>query len=99
MVSNVSWSLISFMCRCKNLEYDKIGKIDSNNYNFNIEDIIYNWYNKKKHYKYELNSSQDDTAEFSQMVWKRSTNIGIGFAESNTGVISVVINVKIKVTF
>ena len=59
---------------------------------FNMEDVINNWYEKKELFDYELNSSQQNTNEFSQIVWKRSTQIGVGFAESHNGVISVVIN-------
>jgi hypothetical protein len=57
-----------------------------------LEDIINDWYEKKKNFDYELNTFQIEAHEFSQIVWKRSTCIGIGFAESKNGVMSLVIN-------
>ena len=43
------------------------------------EDICRQWYEENKNYNYSLNKLQNNTAHFTQMIWKNTKEIGIGF--------------------
>jgi uncharacterized protein YkwD len=53
----------------------------SSMWNFSAADVIKSWYDDQKPlYNYANPGYSTDTAEFSQIVWKETTDIGIGFA-------------------
>lgn len=43
------------------------------------EDICRQWYEENKNYNYSSNKLQNNTAHFTQMIWKNTKEIGIGF--------------------
>lgn len=48
------------------------------------------WYAESLKYDYSINEFQPEAAHFSQLVWKDTQAIGIGFSKSQTGCYLVV---------
>ena len=71
----------------ENGEYEMIGQniavIKNNN---NVLDICQKWYNEKYNYNFDSNKYIDKTGHFTQMIWKNTTDIGIGYKESQDGI-------------
>lgn len=47
------------------------------------EDICKQWYDENKNYNYGTNKFQNNAAHFTQMIWKNTKEIGIGFHFDN----------------
>ena len=54
--------------------------------------IVHKWYEEKENYDYSNPSSQNNTKNFSQMVWKNTESIGFGLSYSQSGNTFIVIN-------
>jgi hypothetical protein len=54
--------------------------------------IVHKWYEEKENYDYSNPSSQNNTKNFSQMVWKKTQSIGFGLSYSQSGNTFIVIN-------
>ena len=71
----------------ENGEYEMIGHniavIKNNN---NVLEICQKWYNEKYNYNFDSNKYIDKTGHFTQMIWKSTTDIGIGYKESQDGI-------------
>uniref|UniRef100_A0A0K8R5F6 Putative antigen 5 protein n=1 Tax=Ixodes ricinus TaxID=34613 RepID=A0A0K8R5F6_IXORI len=48
------------------------------------------WYDENKDYDYETGGYSPNTAHFTQMVWKSTTQLGCGYAVSSSSTIFVV---------
>ena len=53
------------------------------------EQICMKWYNEYKIYNFDLNKYQKDTMHFTQIVWKATKQIGLGFYFNNDNFSSV----------
>ena len=47
---------------------------------YGVKDAIMAWYNEGTHYNYSTPSFNPATAHFTQLVWKSTTDVGIGIA-------------------
>jgi hypothetical protein len=54
--------------------------------------IVNKWYEEKENYDFSKNCSQNNTKNFTQIVWKDTTEIGFGLAYSQTGNTFIVVN-------
>jgi len=54
--------------------------------------IVQKWYEEKENYDYSSPSSQNNTKNFTQMVWKNTESVGFGLAYSQSGNTFIVIN-------
>jgi hypothetical protein len=54
--------------------------------------IVNKWYEEKNNYDFSIASSQNNTKNFTQMVWRETESIGFGLAHSKTGNTFIVIN-------
>ena len=54
--------------------------------------IVHKWYEEKENYDYSNPSSQNNTKNFSQMVWRNTESIGFGLSYSQSGNTFIVIN-------
>ena len=53
--------------------------------NINVEEACNSWYNEKTNYNYELNKYQNNSAHFTQMIWKGTKKVGFGYSKLNKG--------------
>lgn len=54
--------------------------------------IVNKWYEERNNYDFSYPSSQNNTKNFTQMVWRETESIGFGLAYSKTGNTFIVIN-------
>ena len=54
--------------------------------------IVHKWYEERENFDYSNPSSQNNTKNFTQMVWKKTESIGFGLAYSQSGNTFIVIN-------
>jgi len=54
--------------------------------------IVHKWYEEKENFDYSNPSSQNNTKNFTQMVWKGTESIGFGLSYSQSGNTFIVIN-------
>jgi hypothetical protein len=54
--------------------------------------IVNKWYEEKNNFNFNNPTSQNNTKNFTQMVWKNTESIGFGLAYSQTGNTFMVIN-------
>ena len=50
-----------------------------------IEKACQTWYNEKNNYNFNLNKYQNGTGHFTQMIWKKTKEIGSGYLEAKNG--------------
>ena len=48
------------------------------------------WYNENRNYNYSLNEFQQNASHFTQIIWRDTKSIGIGFSKSSNGCYLVV---------
>ena len=48
-----------------------------------FEEICDEWYKENINYNYDLGKFQKDTGHFTQLVWKKTTQVGFGFISDN----------------
>ncbi|KAF7990229.1 hypothetical protein HCN44_000034 [Aphidius gifuensis] len=56
------------------------------------DEAVVSWYSEIKDYKYGTDRSASTTGHFTQVVWKDSTELGVGFSRNSKGEIYVVCN-------
>lgn len=54
--------------------------------------IVHKWYEEKENFDYSNPSSQNNTKNFTQMIWKKTESVGFGLAYSESGNTFIVIN-------
>lgn len=54
--------------------------------------IVHKWYEEKENYDFANPNSQNNTKNFTQMVWKKTESIGFGLSYSQSGNTFIVIN-------
>lgn len=54
--------------------------------------ICYKWYEEKDNYDFTKHGSQNNTKNFTQMVWKKTKSVGFGLSYSQTGNTYIVVN-------
>ena len=60
--------------------------------NYTPMDASLGWYSEKKYYKYGKFKGNPKTGHYTQMVWKNTTQVGVGVATASNGDIYVVAN-------
>ena len=63
---------------------ENIAIIDNNN-SINMEDIVNKWYEEKQNYVFDSNKYIENTGHFTQLIWKKTKEIGFGYKKSNNG--------------
>jgi len=63
---------------------ENIAIIDNNN-SINMEDIVNKWYEEKQNYVFDSNKYIENTGHFTQLIWKKTEEIGFGYKKSNNG--------------
>lgn len=69
---------------------ENIGFTEGERYDANK--IVESWYDQRMNYNYSINNLQYACAEFSQLVWTKSHQFGLGVAQSSSGKIYIVAN-------
>ncbi|KAL0965121.1 hypothetical protein UPYG_G00277080 [Umbra pygmaea] len=54
------------------------------------QEVVESWYEQAGSYDFSKPGPQDKTGQFSQLVWRSSTKVGVGMATSGTGMVIVV---------
>lgn len=83
----------SFNHRTERKDGENLWCIMSSNPNVKIspEDAVNSWYNEIKYYRYDNNPNIMQVGHFTQVVWIKSTKLGVGVAQ-NGGRVVVVCN-------
>ena len=56
---------------------------------WHVDDAVHAWYDEGKKYNYSTTSFDPSTSHFTQLVWKSTTDVGIGVATNGTKTIVV----------
>uniref|UniRef100_A0A6Q2WZ70 SCP domain-containing protein n=1 Tax=Esox lucius TaxID=8010 RepID=A0A6Q2WZ70_ESOLU len=58
------------------------------------QEVVDAWYKQVENYDFSKPGHQDKTGQFTQLVWRSSKEVGVGMANSGTGMVTVVANFK-----